>query len=41
MPQTQKIPLSDAKNRNWTKIAILLQKANAYPIQLRMPLDYP
>jgi hypothetical protein len=36
----QKIPLPDAKNRIWTKIAILLQKANAYAIQLRMPLDY-
>jgi hypothetical protein len=36
----QKISLPDAKNRIWTKIAILLQKRNAYAIQLRIPLDY-
>jgi hypothetical protein len=36
----QKISIHDAKGRIWTKIAVLLQKANAYAIQMRIPFDY-
>jgi hypothetical protein len=35
----QKLTLPEAKGRIWTKIGILLQKANAYAIQMRMPHD--
>lgn len=35
----QSLNLASTKDRIWTKIAILLQKANAYAIQLRMPAD--
>jgi hypothetical protein len=36
----QKISMPNAKGRIWTKIAVLLQKANAYAIQMRIPFDY-
>jgi hypothetical protein len=33
-----KISIPDAKGRIWTKI--VLQKANAYAMQMRIPFDY-